>query len=123
MSATSRSIIDTLRTLFVWLVSLGLGWERFNWLQVVGTFTYLPFTNHRIWHFGLGNVYEFAVRVNVALDVYFSTSFANEKVRSNYNRNDAVLFDLNTYIIYVSRFHILTLPDSSVFLVSTYNAD
>jgi len=73
VSATSRSIIDTLRTLFVWLVSLGLGWERFNWLQVVGMFTNLPFTNERIWHFGLGNVYEFAVRVNVALDVYFST--------------------------------------------------
>jgi hypothetical protein len=36
VSATSRSIIDTLRTLFVWLVSLGLGWERFNCLQVLG---------------------------------------------------------------------------------------
>lgn len=36
VSATSRSIIDTLRTLFVWLVSLGLGWEKFNWLQVLG---------------------------------------------------------------------------------------
>ncbi len=37
ISATSRSIIDTLRTLFVWLFSLGLGWEKFNWLQVLGT--------------------------------------------------------------------------------------
>lgn len=37
VSATSRSIIDTLRTLFVWLFSLSLGWEQFNWLQVLGT--------------------------------------------------------------------------------------
>jgi len=36
VSATSRSIIDTLRTLFIWLISLGLGWEKFNWLQVLG---------------------------------------------------------------------------------------
>lgn len=56
VSATSRSTIDTCRTLFVWLTSLGLGWERFRWLQVLGfailvyaTFLYneivsLPFT-------------------------------------------------------------------------------
>lgn len=36
MSATSRSTIDTCRTLFIWIVSLGLGWETFKWLQVVG---------------------------------------------------------------------------------------
>ncbi|KIW16497.1 hypothetical protein PV08_06552 [Exophiala spinifera] len=36
ISATSRSIIDTCRTLFIWLVSLGLGWESFKWLQVAG---------------------------------------------------------------------------------------
>ena len=36
ISATSRSIIDTCRTLFIWLVSLGLGWESFKWLQVIG---------------------------------------------------------------------------------------
>lgn len=36
ISATSRSIIDTCRTLFIWIVSLALGWERFKWLQVVG---------------------------------------------------------------------------------------
>lgn len=36
VSATSRSTIDTCRTLFIWLVSLGLGWESFKWLQVVG---------------------------------------------------------------------------------------
>ena len=36
LSGTSRSMIDTCRTLFIWLVSLGLGWETFKWLQVVG---------------------------------------------------------------------------------------
>ena len=36
ISATSRSIIDTCRTLFIWIVSLGLGWESFKFLQVVG---------------------------------------------------------------------------------------
>jgi len=36
ISATARSTIDTCRTLFIWLVSLGLGWESFKWLQVVG---------------------------------------------------------------------------------------
>lgn len=36
VSATSRSTIDTCRTLFIWMVSLFLGWETFKWLQVVG---------------------------------------------------------------------------------------
>lgn len=36
VSATSRSIIDTCRTLFIWIVSLGLGWESFKMLQIVG---------------------------------------------------------------------------------------
>ncbi|KAF1816257.1 integral membrane protein-like protein [Eremomyces bilateralis CBS 781.70] len=36
VSATSRSIVDTCRTLFIWMVSLGLGWESFKWLQVLG---------------------------------------------------------------------------------------
>ncbi|KAJ5938894.1 hypothetical protein N7466_002028 [Penicillium verhagenii] len=36
VSATSRSTIDTCRTLFIWIVSLGLGWESFKWLQVAG---------------------------------------------------------------------------------------
>jgi hypothetical protein len=36
VSATSRSTIDTCRTLFIWIISLGLGWETFKWLQVVG---------------------------------------------------------------------------------------
>ncbi|KEY64323.1 hypothetical protein S7711_06367 [Stachybotrys chartarum IBT 7711] len=36
VSATARSTIDTCRTLFIWIVSLGLGWERFKWLQILG---------------------------------------------------------------------------------------
>ncbi|KKY28237.1 putative integral membrane protein [Diplodia seriata] len=36
VSATARATIDTCRTLFIWIVSLGLGWETFKWLQVVG---------------------------------------------------------------------------------------
>ncbi|KAK9762817.1 hypothetical protein K7432_011090 [Basidiobolus ranarum] len=36
ISATSRSTIDTCRTLFIWMASLSLGWEQFRWLQVVG---------------------------------------------------------------------------------------
>jgi len=36
ISATARSVIDTCRTLFIWVVSLGLGWESFKWLQIAG---------------------------------------------------------------------------------------
>ena len=36
VSATARSTIDTCRTLFIWIVSLGLGWETFKWLQIAG---------------------------------------------------------------------------------------
>ncbi|ORY02633.1 integral membrane protein-like protein [Basidiobolus meristosporus CBS 931.73] len=36
ISATSRSTIDTCRTLFIWMASLSLGWEQFRWLQVLG---------------------------------------------------------------------------------------
>lgn len=36
VSSTSRSTIDTCRTIFIWVVSLFLGWESFKWLQVVG---------------------------------------------------------------------------------------
>ena len=35
LSATSRSTIDTSRTLLVWLISLALGWESFHWLQLL----------------------------------------------------------------------------------------
>ncbi|CAO3640483.1 unnamed protein product [Cunninghamella echinulata] len=36
ISATARSTIDTSRTLFIWMVSLYLGWEHFSWIQVIG---------------------------------------------------------------------------------------
>lgn len=36
ISATSRSTIDTCRTLFIWITSLALGWETFSWIQVIG---------------------------------------------------------------------------------------
>lgn len=44
VSATSRSTIDTCRTLFIWIVSLGLGWESFKWLQVAGFALLVYFT-------------------------------------------------------------------------------
>lgn len=36
VSGTSRSMIDTCRTLLIWIVSLSLGWESFAPLQLVG---------------------------------------------------------------------------------------
>ncbi|PVU93417.1 hypothetical protein BB559_003286 [Furculomyces boomerangus] len=36
ISATSRSTIDSTRTMFIWFISLGLGWESFSFLQVIG---------------------------------------------------------------------------------------
>ncbi|GAA5862185.1 hypothetical protein JCM3774_004814 [Rhodotorula dairenensis] len=36
VSATARSTIDSCRTLLIWAVSLMLGWEHFNPLQIVG---------------------------------------------------------------------------------------
>lgn len=36
VSATSRSTIDTCRTLFIWLISMVLGWEGFKVLQLAG---------------------------------------------------------------------------------------
>lgn len=36
ISATTRSTVDTSRTLGIWLVSLILGWEKFNFLQLIG---------------------------------------------------------------------------------------
>ncbi|EFX00692.1 integral membrane protein [Grosmannia clavigera kw1407] len=44
VSATSRSTIDTCRTLFIWLVSLSLGWETFKGLQVMGFVLLVYFT-------------------------------------------------------------------------------
>ena len=36
MSATTRMVLDSIRTLVVWGVDLGLGWEQFQYLQIVG---------------------------------------------------------------------------------------
>ncbi|XP_033503925.1 solute carrier family 35 member F6 [Epinephelus lanceolatus] len=36
MSATTRMVLDSLRTLVIWVVSLALGWEKFQGLQVLG---------------------------------------------------------------------------------------
>lgn len=36
ISATSRSTIDTSRTVGIWLVSLLIGWESFKFLQLAG---------------------------------------------------------------------------------------
>ncbi|KAK2612954.1 hypothetical protein QQS21_001065 [Conoideocrella luteorostrata] len=44
VSATSRSTIDTCRTLFIWIVSLGLGWESFKFLQILGFAMLVYFT-------------------------------------------------------------------------------
>ncbi|OTB08447.1 hypothetical protein M426DRAFT_51900 [Hypoxylon sp. CI-4A] len=44
VSATARSTIDSCRTLFIWVVSLGLGWESFKGLQVGGFALLVYFT-------------------------------------------------------------------------------
>jgi drug/metabolite transporter (DMT)-like permease len=36
ISSTTRSAIDSCRTFFIWMVSLALGWEVFQWLQLGG---------------------------------------------------------------------------------------
>lgn len=36
ISATTRMVLDSLRTLVIWAVSLALGWEPFHGLQVLG---------------------------------------------------------------------------------------
>ncbi|XP_077443441.1 solute carrier family 35 member F6 isoform X2 [Stigmatopora argus] len=36
ISATTRMVLDSLRTLVIWAVSLALGWEKFLGLQVLG---------------------------------------------------------------------------------------
>ena len=58
VSATVRSLTDTCRTLSIWIVSLGLGWERLMWpisvLQVLGfsllvyVATLLPMSSGRL---------------------------------------------------------------------------
>nr|XP_014349229.1 PREDICTED: solute carrier family 35 member F6 [Latimeria chalumnae] len=36
ISATTRMVLDSLRTVLIWIVSLGVGWEMFHSLQVLG---------------------------------------------------------------------------------------
>ncbi|KAL0476996.1 hypothetical protein AKO1_006358 [Acrasis kona] len=36
VSATTRAAIDSCRTFFIWMVSLAIGWEKFNFLQLGG---------------------------------------------------------------------------------------
>ncbi|KAF0974756.1 hypothetical protein FDP41_006230 [Naegleria fowleri] len=36
ISSTTRSTIDSCRTIFIWAISLIIGWEEFHWLQVGG---------------------------------------------------------------------------------------
>nr|CAD7400944.1 unnamed protein product [Timema poppensis] len=38
MSATTRMVLNSLRTLFIWIVSLALEWQKFHWVQVIGFF-------------------------------------------------------------------------------------
>ena len=44
LSATHRTSIDAFRTLVIWIVGLGLRWESFKWLQLLG-FSGLVFGN------------------------------------------------------------------------------
>jgi len=34
--AVSRTTIDTSRTVFIWILSILLGWEGFSWVQLTG---------------------------------------------------------------------------------------
>jgi drug/metabolite transporter (DMT)-like permease len=36
IGSTTRSVIDSCRTMFIWIFSLIIGWESFKWLQLVG---------------------------------------------------------------------------------------
>ncbi|KAG8225086.1 hypothetical protein J437_LFUL000065 [Ladona fulva] len=36
MSATTRMVLDSVRTLVIWLVGLALSWQKFHYLQVIG---------------------------------------------------------------------------------------
>lgn len=53
VSATARSIVDTCRTLVIWIISLGLGWERLlfpvSLLQVLG-FSFLVLVPSFLYH-------------------------------------------------------------------------
>jgi len=36
MSATTRMVLDSVRTMVIWAVSLAIGWQEFHYLQVIG---------------------------------------------------------------------------------------
>lgn len=36
ISATTRMVLDSVRTLVIWLFSLAIGWQEFHYLQVIG---------------------------------------------------------------------------------------
>ena len=36
MSATTRMVLDSMRTLIIWMVSIAVGWQSFYALQLLG---------------------------------------------------------------------------------------
>lgn len=36
ISATTRMVLDSVRTMVIWMVSLGIGWQDFKYLQLLG---------------------------------------------------------------------------------------
>ena len=36
MSATTRMVLDSVRTLVIWVVSMAIGWQSFYYLQLIG---------------------------------------------------------------------------------------
>merc|ERR1711990_74486 len=36
LSATTRMVLDSIRTLVIWMVSIGVGWQNFFALQLLG---------------------------------------------------------------------------------------
>lgn len=42
LSATTRMVLDSVRTIFIWMLSLGFTWQQFHWLQLLG-FAFLLF--------------------------------------------------------------------------------
>ena len=38
MSATTRTVLDSIRTFVIWAFSLAIGWQPFSWIQLLGFF-------------------------------------------------------------------------------------
>ena len=36
ISATTRMVLDSIRTFVIWMVTLGIGWQAFQWMQIIG---------------------------------------------------------------------------------------